>query len=361
MRRRPAARRVAARRVAARRVAARRVARQSKISSLNVGNNHIVGDGADFLAKMVLKSASLTDFCGISLVSLRENSVTELDLSKEGIGVPGAIVLSSLMPAALKSLNISGNELGVEGAKVIADLLETNTTLTSIDLASNQLIGIWGNDMSGMIKLCEALPQSKITSLNLRYNELGEEGAKHIAKMLEVNKTLTSVNICGSKTLGVESAKIIADLLETNTTLTSIDLDGHPLEVMKLRGTESVESIDLSSKRLTAVSGIVIASLISSNSATKSLNLASNELTRLTNRGNDMSAVIKLSEALPQSKITSLNLDNNSLEAEGAQIVVDLLKTNTTLTSVGLRENHFGGLEKEQLREAAGDRIKIDL
>ena len=55
---------------------------------------------------MVLQSASLTDFCGIPLVSLRENSVTELDLGWEGVGVPGAIVLSSLMlPAtALKSL-----------------------------------------------------------------------------------------------------------------------------------------------------------------------------------------------------------------------------------------------------------------
>ena len=68
--------------------------------SRSVGYNNITGDGAETLAKVVLEHASLTDFCGIPLVSLRENSVTELDVESKGVGVPGAIVLSSLMPAA---------------------------------------------------------------------------------------------------------------------------------------------------------------------------------------------------------------------------------------------------------------------
>ena len=74
--------------------------------SRSVGSNGITGDGAANLAKVVLESASLIDFCGIPLVSLRENAITELDLKGKGVGVPGAIVLSSLMPAAtaLKSL-----------------------------------------------------------------------------------------------------------------------------------------------------------------------------------------------------------------------------------------------------------------
>ena len=73
----------------------------------SVGFNSITGDGAEQLAKVVLEHASLTDFCSIPLVSLRENSITELDLSGfKGVGVPGAIVLSNLMPTAtaLKSL-----------------------------------------------------------------------------------------------------------------------------------------------------------------------------------------------------------------------------------------------------------------
>ena len=72
----------------------------------SVGYNDITGDGAEQLAKVVLEHTSLTDFCSIPLVSLRENSLTDLDLNCKGVGVPGAIVLSSLMPTAtaLKSL-----------------------------------------------------------------------------------------------------------------------------------------------------------------------------------------------------------------------------------------------------------------
>ena len=67
----------------------------------SVGFNNITGDGADSLAKVVLEHTTLTDFCSIPLVSLRENTLTELDLSNKGIGVPGAILLSSLLPSAM--------------------------------------------------------------------------------------------------------------------------------------------------------------------------------------------------------------------------------------------------------------------
>ena len=72
----------------------------------SVGFNNITGDAAENLAAVVLEHASMTDFCGIPLASLRENSITELDLEEKGVVVPGAIVLSKLLPsaAALTSL-----------------------------------------------------------------------------------------------------------------------------------------------------------------------------------------------------------------------------------------------------------------
>ena len=55
---------------------------------------------------MVLEHPAMTDFCGIPLAALRQNSITELNLNDKGIGVPGSIVLSELLPsaAALTSL-----------------------------------------------------------------------------------------------------------------------------------------------------------------------------------------------------------------------------------------------------------------
>ena len=66
----------------------------------SVGKNEITGDAADQLANVVLEHTSMTDFCGIPLASLRENSITELDLKDKGVGVPGALVLSKLLPSA---------------------------------------------------------------------------------------------------------------------------------------------------------------------------------------------------------------------------------------------------------------------
>ena len=105
----------------------------------------------------------MTDFCGIPLASLRENSITELDLEDKGVGVPGAIVLSKLLPsaAALTSLkcaaisnpdqqcsllcqrpltllstrlhtrahSIQNNNLGPEGGAALAEGLKGNSAL----------------------------------------------------------------------------------------------------------------------------------------------------------------------------------------------------------------------------------------
>ena len=70
-------------------------------ASRSVCFNNITGDGAEQLAKAVLAHTALTNFCGIPLASLRENSITDLDLNYKGVGVPGAIVLSSLLPSAM--------------------------------------------------------------------------------------------------------------------------------------------------------------------------------------------------------------------------------------------------------------------
>ena len=97
----------------------------------------------------------MSDFCGIPLVSLRENSVTELDMSNKGIGLPGAIVLSKLLPGAealtslrcarcpsvlaftsadrkantLCAYRLDNNDLWLEGGAAIAEGLKSNTNL----------------------------------------------------------------------------------------------------------------------------------------------------------------------------------------------------------------------------------------
>ena len=57
-----------------------------------------------------------------------------------------------------------------------------------------------------------------------------------------------------------------------------MNLDGYALSVKKLKGTDPVETLDLSRKHLGVASLVVIASLISVNGSLTSLNLAQNQL-----------------------------------------------------------------------------------
>ena len=109
----------------------------------------------------------MTEFCGIPFASLRDNSITELDLRRKGVGVPGAIVLSKLLPsaAALTSLkcapaqvfafvsapidtpalspfpilplarSLRGNGIGTEGATALAAILN-ETKITNLKCAA---------------------------------------------------------------------------------------------------------------------------------------------------------------------------------------------------------------------------------
>ena len=110
----------------------------------SVCENNITGEASDTLAKTVLEHPAMTDFCGIPLASLRENSITELNLEGRGIGVPGAIVLSKLLPsaAALTSLKCAAAPSRVCQAPLNTFSLSVRGSLrdNALDDSAKQLI-----------------------------------------------------------------------------------------------------------------------------------------------------------------------------------------------------------------------------
>ena len=104
----------------------------------------------------------MIDFCGIPLVSLRENSITELNLEGKGVGVPGAIVLSKLLPsaAAVKSLKCAASP---------ECLLLCQGPLTRLTT------------------------HLQTTSRSLQYNQPGPKGGAALAETLTGNSTLQSL------------------------------------------------------------------------------------------------------------------------------------------------------------------------
>ena len=89
-----------------------------------------------------------------------------------------------------------------------------------------------------------------------------------------------------------------------------VNLDGYALPIKKLKGTEPVESLDLSGKNLGVASAIVIASLISVNGSLTSLDLSSNQLCGVTIGG------------------------SGTYTADGITAIADALRVNGSLTKM---------------------------
>ena len=90
-----------------------------------------------------------------------------------------------------------------------------------------------------------------------------------------------------------------------------MNLDGYALPIKKLKGTEPIESLDLSGKNLGVASTIVIASLISVNSGSlTSLDLSDTQLCGVTSWG------------------------SGTYTTEGITAIADALRVNGSLTKI---------------------------
>ena len=258
------------------------------LTSLDVCNNNITGDGAQQLAAAVLGKQTVEVFCQIPLKELRADSLTSLDLTEIGIGVPGALVLAGLLRAVRGSL----------------------------------------------------------TSLALKKTEIGESGAA-----------------------------AIGDALKVNDSLTEVDLDGFALPLKRLKGTDPVESLDLSEKGLAFASAFVIASLIGVNGSLTECNLKDNNLSNagwcaifnalrdnkdnkiakwdLSSEGIDVAVAKSLAAYVTVSgSLTSLDLGENNIGPDGGAAVAKALKVNDSLTSLDLHNNTIGTKGGEAIAKA---------
>jgi NLR family CARD domain-containing protein 3 len=125
-----------------------------------------------------------------------------------------------------------------------------------------------------------------------------------------------------------------------------VNLDGFALPVKKLKGTDPVETLDLSGKNLGVASAVVIASLISVNGALTSLDLSSNQLCGLDRYGNGAytaEGITAIADALRvNGALTKLSLAWNKLEEEGTTAICEALKQNKTLKELDLSGHKRG-------------------
>jgi len=210
-----------------------------------------------------------------------------------------------------------------------------NSMLQVLNLADNQLCGldIYGDGeytTEGITKLCKGLKGSAVTSLDLRYNNLGPKGGAAIAEGLKGNLTLQVLNLSCNE-LGPEGGAALAEGLKGNTTLQSLDLEDNYIKVEGAFALASVlketmiTNLNLGGNMLGPKGAAALLEGLKGNLMLQVLNL----------RGNNIEAegASALAAILKETKITDFNLGYNDIGVEGASALAAVLK-ETMITNL---------------------------
>ncbi len=135
-----------------------------------------------------------------------------------------------------------------------------------------------------------------------------------------------------------------------------VNLDGYALPIKKLKGTEPVESLDLSNNRLSSASAIVIASLIGVNGGLTGLDLSYNDL-----KDEGVSAVCEAIQSNKETKLASLRMCANSIGPKGAKSVAAMVAVTGALIECDLSNNDMGEEGKASIRFAAQGKAGFNL
>lgn len=300
-----------------------------------------------------------------------------LDLCKQVVG-PGGIspLLDAMRNSPVRRLLLGNNIVGDVGAERIAQYIrDPDSRIDTWYIAGNNF------GEHAMSVICEALAyDTKVKALWLKRNPLKPAGAVPIARMLETNTGLETLDLLNTGILD-EGVETVFTALRRNTTLRNIYVDTNGLTIRSatvLRrhletGASHLRTLYLSCCQLGDEGSEELAKGLSHDTRLAHLGLASNcigprgckaivdalyqhpqlqsislGLTRATIMLGGMSNYIGQEGAeyiaknwLPRNKvIRAIDLSHNSIPAAGLETLKDALKENHTLTT--LRIAQFG-------------------
>ena len=293
----------------------------------------------------------------------------------------------------LTTLNFSNNNLSNVGIEKIAQALETNTSLTSLNISeSYRFNGYYFNHVidgdEGAKAIAKALEINKtLKELDISYNLINKEGLTALALALQKNTSLETlvinynnpynptddrnlikdesyaqlVNNTTLKKLDIShndigkykahfldfsqsKAHALGEALKKNTTLTTLNISSCSIETefakiaeaLKENKDSALTTLDISRNRIQAKGAIAIAKALEKNKTLTELNISWNNI--------GVEGAKAIAKALEiNSTLTTLNISNsyNNISIDGATALADMLKTNTSLKTVDISLNNI--------------------
>ncbi|KAK3282617.1 hypothetical protein CYMTET_9653 [Cymbomonas tetramitiformis] len=346
------------------------------LNTLDICDNGITGEAARQLAEVVLAHPSIKVFNKIQMQNLKDDKVTELDLSMKKIGVPGALVLGRLLVSngSLNELYLDSNQLcglnifgegtyDASGNKALAEALVFNTSLNTLDICDNGITGEAARQLAEVVLAhpsikvfnkmqMQDLKDDKVTELDLSMKKIGVPGALVLGRLLVSNGSLNALHLGGNR-IGSEGAKALAVALTPNaegvfnTSLNTLTItDEVELPIGALRRNEITE-LDLrgsGSKRLQPEDAIILGAVLAFNTSLNSITITEGaELPIGALRRNEITE-LDLSDKRPgpEKKKKKKKPRPLTLGPEDAILLGAVLVFNTSLNTLDLGYNRIG-------------------
>lgn len=236
----------------------------------------------------------------------------------------------------MKELYLYSNKLGAHEAMHIGKILQNKRKLTSLGLSNNQ-IGV-----EGAIHLAKTalLDKPSLTKLSLEGNAIGSRGVKAISEALMSNTELKEIYLYNNQ-IEDEGMDEFGRMIEKQKGLFALGLefnklgsDGVSKVLIGIKSLKSFEKLYLNANEIkgTQQLGNVFIETISHCEGLKEIRLSNNKL------GDE--GGIPLAKALKISKsIRVLHLSNNKLSSEGAKAFAEIIKGSATLRDLDLSSN----------------------
>ena len=325
------------------------------LSILNLDHNQISAKGIKYIESFLKNNSSLntlvlsynylsTNGSNILLNYLKENknsNLKTLDLSYNGIGKNGIESLVEYIKSNKKliSLFFSGNCLGNEALYKFSNLLfvenknHKKVKLSYLDISNNSFTKKSYIYINNII-----FYSSFISSINISYNNLYNEGVSNIFSCINKQSKLISLDLSRTN-LDEKSIEFISKKIDKNIVLRILNLSYNNLNraciyIKNLLNKESnLKVLKLISCKLSQESNLIFQGL-SNNNDLQTFDISNNYLLM------DYDFVIDLYSFFKNNKkLNNLIMDNNNIDDIKMNYISKFIEENKSLKFISLKDN----------------------
>jgi Ran GTPase-activating protein (RanGAP) involved in mRNA processing and transport len=277
-------------------------------------------------------------------ILLPENRLTRIDLSGQGFGNAGAVVLAAYLAEtkSLKDLRLRHAGISWTGCGALAKSMQFNSSVVYLDISQNQFVDLVqhhtrvekvleGADFVAVFQLSKAIQRNRtLEVLLVSSNSIGTRGPTGIGAIGEAilfntdvkSLDLSNNSICGAKGNRYKGFIKIAEALATNSTITDLSLADNSLN---------------------CDAAIIFAKGIEVNISIHTLDISGNNLSMDHRCVHSPHGFGTFCDSLKyNATLTFLNISRNQLGPENTECLSSVLEQNATIKMIDLSRNPLG-------------------